>query len=41
VVDEPVAGHHDAGAIAFIAWTVHLVRDRLRTGFEIDRVWVK
>ena len=26
--------------LPFIAWTIHLVRDRLRTGFEkIDRVW--
>jgi ATP-binding cassette subfamily B protein len=29
-----------AAAAAFIAWMIHLVRDRLRTGFEkIDRVW--
>ncbi len=26
--------------LPFIAWTIHIVRDRLRTGFEkIDRVW--
>ena len=26
--------------LPFIAWMIHLVRDRLRTGFEkIDRVW--
>ncbi len=26
--------------LPFIAWTIHFVRDRLRTGFEkIDRVW--
>ena len=26
--------------LPFIAWTIHMVRDRLRTGFEkIDRVW--
>jgi ATP-binding cassette subfamily B protein len=26
--------------LPFIAWLIHLVRDRLRTGFEkIDRVW--
>ncbi|MFZ6687130.1 ABC transporter ATP-binding protein [Undibacterium sp. SXout11W] len=26
--------------LPFIAWTIHLVRDKLRTGFEkIDRVW--
>jgi ATP-binding cassette subfamily B protein len=26
--------------LPFIAWTIHVVRDRLRTGFEkIDRVW--
>ena len=26
--------------LPFIAWMIHTVRDRLRTGFEkIDRVW--
>ncbi len=26
--------------LPFIAWLIHLVRDKLRTGFEkIDRVW--
>ncbi|RYF70021.1 MAG: ABC transporter ATP-binding protein, partial [Comamonadaceae bacterium] len=28
------------GPLPFIAWMIHVVRDRLRTGFEkIDRVW--
>ena len=28
--------------LPFIAWLIHLVRDRLRTGFEkIDRVWAE
>ena len=28
--------------LPFIAWMIHVVRDRLRTGFEkIDRVWAR
>jgi ATP-binding cassette subfamily B protein len=40
VLDQPLAGLVTLVPLPFIAWMIHVVRDKLRTGFEkIDRVW--
>ena len=38
--EDPALAVLTLAPLPFIAWTIHMVRDRLRTGFEkIDRVW--
>ena len=40
--DQPVAGAGHAHPLPVIAWMIHVVREKLRTGFEkIDRVWAE